>query len=207
VIAQAGVRYLMILEGINDIGMLARNDEVPRAEHDALVHRIIGAYQQMIARAHTHNIKVLGATIMPFTGSNYYHPGPASEADRQAINEWIRTSGHFDAVIDFDQITRDPAHPNRLLPAFDSGDHLHPSPAGYSAMAVGIPLSLFVPSAEPAPKIAITFDDLPAHAHCLREVLDLRARHVSGIYVPNLPAQAPYRVFTLALQMFTPAHP
>jgi len=147
VIAQPGVRYLIILEGINDIGMLARDGEVPRAEHDALVHRIIGAYQQMITRAHTHNIKVLGATIMPFARSDYYHPGPASEADRQAINEWIRTHGHFDAVIDFDQITRDPAHPERLLPAFDSGDHLHPSPAGYAAMAQSIPLSLFVPPA------------------------------------------------------------
>src|SRR5258708_600990 len=118
----------------------------------------------MIPRAHTHNIKVIGATIMPFVGSGYYHPGPTNEADRQAVNEWIRTPGHFDAVIDFDQITRDPAHSERLLPAFDSGDHLHPSPAGYAAMAGSVPLSLFVPSAEPAPKIAITFDDLPAHS-------------------------------------------
>jgi lysophospholipase L1-like esterase len=163
VIAQPGVRYLIVLEGINDIGMLARNGGVSGAEHDALVHRTIGAYQQLIVRSHTLNIKVLGATIMPFVGSNYYHPGPASEADRQAINEWIRTSRHFDAVIDFDQITRDPAHPERLSPGFDSGDHLHPAPAGYAAMAQGVPLSLFVPSAEPAPKIAITFDDLPAH--------------------------------------------
>ena len=163
VIAQPGVRYLAILEGINDIGMLARNGEVPRGEHDELVHRIIGAYQQMIVRAYTRDIKVLGATITPFVGSNYYHPGPASEADRQAINKWIRTPGHFDAVIDFDQITRDPAHPECLLPAFDSGDHLHPSPAGYAAMAQAVPLSLFVPSAEPVPKIAITFDDLPGH--------------------------------------------
>lgn len=163
VIAQPGVRYLIILEGINDVGMLARTGEVPRADHDALVHRIIGAYLQMISRAHTHNLKVVGATIMPFVGSDYYHPGPATEADRQAINEWIRTPGHFDAVIDFDQITRDPAHPDRLLPGFDSGDHLHPSPAGYAAMAQGVPLSLFAPLEEPAPKIAITFDDLPAH--------------------------------------------
>jgi len=138
VIAQPGARYLIILEGINDIGMLARTGEVSRAERDALVHRIIGAYQQMIPRAHTHNIKVVGATIMPFVGSDYYHPGPATEADRQAINEWIRTPGHFDALIDFDQITRDPAHPERLLPDFDSGDHLHPSPAGYAAMAEGV---------------------------------------------------------------------
>jgi lysophospholipase L1-like esterase len=86
---------------------------------------------------------------MPFVGSTYYHPGPASESDRQSINEWIRTSGHFDAVIDFDKITRDPEHPDRLLPAFDSGDHLHPSPAGYAAMAQAIPLALFAPEQSP----------------------------------------------------------
>jgi lysophospholipase L1-like esterase len=163
VIAQAGVRYLIVLEGINDIGMLTRSGDVARAQHDQLVRRVIGAYQQMIMRAHTHHIKVIGATIMPFVGTAVYHPGPDSEVDRQAINEWIRTPGHFDGVIDFDKITRDPEHRERLLPAFDSGDHLHPSPAGYAAMAEAVPLSLFAPSAEPAPKIAITFDDLPAH--------------------------------------------
>jgi lysophospholipase L1-like esterase len=190
VIAQPGVCYLIILEGINDIGMLARNGEVSRAEHDALVHRIIGAYQQMLPRAHTHNIKVLGATIMPFVGSNYYHPDPASEADRQAINEWIRTPGRFDAVIDFDQITRDPAHPERLLPAFDSGDHLHPSPSGYAAMAEGVPLSLFVPSAEPAPKIAITFDDLPAHGPLPpgETRMEVISKIVAALRDANLPA-------------------
>jgi lysophospholipase L1-like esterase len=158
VIAQPGVRYLIVLEGINDIGLLARAGEAPRAEHEALVRRIIAAYEQMIARAHTHDIKVIGATIMPFVGSNYYHPAPASEADRQAVNEWIRIPGHFDAVIDFDKITRDPEHADRLLPAFDSGDHLHPSPAGYAAMARSVPLGLFAPAAEPAQNIAITFD-------------------------------------------------
>jgi lysophospholipase L1-like esterase len=188
-IAQAGVRYLVILEGINDIGMLARTGEVPRAEHDALVHRIIGAYQQMIARAHTHNVKVIGATIMPFVGSDYYHPGPATEADRQAINEWIRTPGHFDAVIDFDQITRDPAHPECLLPAFDSSDHLHPSPAGYAAMADAIPLSLFTASSEPAPKIAITFDDLPAHGSLPpgETRMDVISKIVAALRDANLP--------------------
>lgn len=207
VIAQPGIRYLIVLEGINDIGMLARNGEVSRTDHDALVQRIVGAYRQMLARAHTHNITVLGATIMPFAGSNYYHPGPASEADRQAINGWIRTPGHFDAVIDFDEITRNPAHPERLLPAFDSGDHLHPSPAGYAAMAQGVPLSLFAPSAEPAPKIAITFDDLPAHGplppgETRMEVISkivaaLREAHlpatygfVNGIRVEEQPADA-----------------
>ncbi len=143
VLAQAGVRFLIVLEGINDLGTLARNAEVTAAEHEALVSRIEAAYDQMITRAHMHGIEVIGATILPFVGSAYYHPGPRSEADREALNQWIRAPGHFDAVIDFDKITRDPEHPDRLLPAFDSGDHLHPSPAGYAAMAQAVPLSLF----------------------------------------------------------------
>ena len=143
VLAQPGVRYLIVLEGVNDLGGLTRLGEATPAEHAALVRRIIGAYEQIIVRAHARGIKVIGATITPYTGSEYYHPGPASEADRQAINQWIRAAGHFDAVVDFDQVTRDPAHPARLLPAFDCGDHLHPSPAGYRAMAEAIPLSLF----------------------------------------------------------------
>jgi len=162
VVAQAGVRYLIVLEGVNDLGTLTLNSEVPRAEHDALVHRIVAAYEQIVARAHAHDIRVIGATILPYTGSQFYHPGPANEVDRQAVNQWIRTTGHFDAVIDFDKVTRDPQHPEQMLPAFDSGDHLHPSPAGYSAMAEAVPLSLFVAAAG-SPQIAITFDDLPAH--------------------------------------------
>lgn len=86
---------------------------------------------------------VIGGTITPYGDSDYYHPGAASEADREAINAWIRQPGHFDAVIDFDRVIRDPRHPDRLLPAYDSGDHLHPSPAGYRAMAAAIPLGLF----------------------------------------------------------------
>lgn len=143
VMSQPGVRYLIVLEGINDIGMLARANEVKPAEHEMLVHRMIAAYEQMIVRAHAHDIQVIGGTVMPFVGSAYYHPGEASEADRQAVNAWIRAAGHFDAVIDFDKIARDPDHPERLLSTFDSGDHLHPSPAGYAAMAQGVPLSLF----------------------------------------------------------------
>ncbi len=162
VLAPAGVRYLIVLEGVNDLGMLARTGNVSRAEHDALVSSIIAAYEQIIARAHTHGIKVTGCTILPFVGSGFYHPGPDTEADRQAINKWIRTPGHFDAVIDFDEVMRDPAHSDQLRPGFDSGDHLHPSPAGYAAMAEAVPLSLFVPT-EPRAKIALTFDDLPAH--------------------------------------------
>jgi lysophospholipase L1-like esterase len=107
----------------------------------------------------------MGCTILPYVGSSFYHPGPASEADRQAVNQWIRTPGRFDAVIDFDKIMLDPEHPDQLAPEFDSGDHLHPSPAGYAAMAEAVPLSLFAVTWPPppiAPKIAITFDDLPA---------------------------------------------
>jgi lysophospholipase L1-like esterase len=143
VLAQTGVRYLIVLEAVNDLGGLARNGEVSPAEHSALVRRIEEAYQQIVLRAHAHGIKVIGATILPYTGSDYYHPGPSSEADRQAVNQWIRTPGHFDEIVDFDKIARDPAHPERLLPEFDSGDHLHPSPTGYSAMGGAVPLSLF----------------------------------------------------------------
>jgi lysophospholipase L1-like esterase len=164
--AQAGARYLIVLEGVNDLGMMTRDGEVQPAERQTMVQRMIAVYQQIVARAHAAGIQVFGGTIMPFVGSQYYHPGPGTEADRQTINEWIRTPNHFDAVIDFDKVMRDPQHADRLLPTFDSGDHLHPSPAGYAAMAEAIPLSLFRSGKTkemPAPKIALTFDDLPAH--------------------------------------------
>ncbi len=143
VLAPAGVRWVIVFEGVNDLGELARVAEVPQAEHAALVSRVLAAYQQIIARAHAHGLKVYGATITPYAGSDYYHPSPLSEADRQQVNQWIRTPGHFDAVMDFDSIVRDPAHADHLLPAYDCGDHLHPSPAGYKAMGDGIPLALF----------------------------------------------------------------
>ena len=143
VLAPSGVRWLIVFEGVNDLGGLARDGEVSPAEHAAFVQRVIAAYQQIIARAHAHSLRVYGATITPYVGSAYYHPGPLSEADRQAVNKWIRTPGNFDAVIDFDTVIRDPQHPDQLLPAYDCGDHLHPSPAGFRAMAGSIPLSLF----------------------------------------------------------------
>ena len=142
VLAQPGVHTLIVLEGVNDLGGLTRTGEVSPAEHAALVKRILAAYQQITLRAHAHGIKVIGATITPYVGSDYYHPGPTNEADRQAINEWIRAAGHLDAVVDFDKVTRDPVHLDRLLPDYDCGDHLHPSPAGYKAMAEAIPLAL-----------------------------------------------------------------
>ena len=150
VLAPAGVRWLIVFEGVNDLGGLARDGEVPPAAHTALVSRVIAAYQQIIARAHAHGLVVYGATITPYLGSAYYHPGPLSEADRQAVNKWIRTQGNFDAVIDFDAVVRDPQHLDQLLPAYDCGDHLHPSPAGYKAMADAIPLTLFTPASSSA---------------------------------------------------------
>ncbi len=143
VLAQTSIRWLIVLEGVNDLGGLARTGEVPAADHAALVSRLAAAYQQIVTRAHAHGIFVAGATILPYTGSDYYHPDATSEADRIALNDWIRAPGHFDAVIDFDKLTRDPQQPNRMLPAYDSGDHLHPGPAGYRAMGEFVPLSLF----------------------------------------------------------------
>jgi len=143
VLAQPAVRYLIVLEGINDLGGLGRLPNITQDQHDQLVHRMIGAYQQIIARAHAHGIKVYGATVMADTGSDYYHPDAVSEHDRQQVNSWIREPNHFDTVIDLDKLTADPANLKQLLPAYDSGDHLHPGPAGYKAMGNAIPLSLF----------------------------------------------------------------
>jgi lysophospholipase L1-like esterase len=143
VLAPAGVRWVIVFEGVNDLGGLARDGEVSPAEHAAQVQRVVSAFQQIIARAHAHGLRVYGATITPYVGSTYYHPGPLSESDRQAVNQWIRGAGHFDAVIDFDSVLRDPEHPERLLPGYDSGDHLHPSPAGYRALGNAVSLALF----------------------------------------------------------------
>jgi lysophospholipase L1-like esterase len=143
VLVPASVAYVMVFEGVNDLGVLTRDGAVSKEEHDAMVHQITSAYAQMIEKAHAHGIKVIGATITPYTGSDYYHPAAENEADREAINQWIRMPGHFDAVVDFDKVVRDPAHPTQLLPSYDSGDHLHPSVAGYEAMGSAIPLPLF----------------------------------------------------------------
>jgi lysophospholipase L1-like esterase len=143
VLAQAGVRWVIVFEGVNDLGGLAREGEVTQAAHAERVHRVLAAYEQIIVRAHAHGLRVIGATITPYVGSDYYHPGPLSEADRQAVNQWIRSEGHFDAVLDFDAVVRDSRQPDHLRNPYDCGDHLHPSPAGYKAMGESIPLSLF----------------------------------------------------------------
>lgn len=144
VLAQTGVRWVIVFEGVNDLGGLARSPGAASpAANSALVSRIVAAYQQIIVRAHAHGIRVIGATITPFAGSDYYHPGAAAEADRDAINAWIRTLGHFDAVVDFAKAVEDPGDPERLLPADDCGDHLHPNPAGYEVLGDAVPLGLF----------------------------------------------------------------
>jgi lysophospholipase L1-like esterase len=142
VLARPGVKAVIVLEGVNDLGTLTRERAATPREHRELVDAMIAAYRQMVARAHAHGVRVIGATIMPYMGMDYYHPDAANEADRQAVNAWIRTSGAFDAVVDLDAATRDPARPDRLLPAYDSGDHIHPSPAGFKAMAAAIDMKV-----------------------------------------------------------------
>lgn len=142
VLSQAGVRYLIVLEGVNDLGTLTRDAPATAEAHAALVRGVIGAYAQIVQRARERGIRVIGATILPYGGSDYYHPDATNEADRQAINAWIRAPGNFDAVIDFDAVMRDPARPERMRPEFDL-DGLHPSVHGYRAMADAVPLTLF----------------------------------------------------------------
>jgi lysophospholipase L1-like esterase len=130
VLAQPGVRWLIVLEGINDLGT-----------RSATARDLIAAYDQIIVRAHARDIRVYGATIMPCEGSFYFNPG--LEAARQEVNAWIRESGRFDAVIDLDAATRDPQRPTRLSVAVDGGDHLHPGPEGYRIMAASVDLTRF----------------------------------------------------------------
>ena len=138
VIAQAGVKYVIVLEGINDIGHAAD----PVKPYDVVsTEDLIAGYTQMIERAHMHGIKVIGATLTPYTGAKYM--SAAGEQMRQDLNHWIRTSPMLDGVIDFDKVTEDPRNPGTLNPGFDSGDHLHPGDAGYKAMGESINLNLF----------------------------------------------------------------
>jgi lysophospholipase L1-like esterase len=132
--AQTGATHVIVLEGINDIGFAGEETSPAAAD-------LIAAHQQMIARAHARGLRILGATLTPYEGAAY--ATSVGEAKRQAVNQWIRTSGAYDGVIDFDAATRDSARVTRILGAFDPGDHLHPNDAGYQAMADTIDLSLF----------------------------------------------------------------
>jgi lysophospholipase L1-like esterase len=134
VLNQSGARWVIIFEGVNDIG---------GSRSAAIATNLIAAYQQFIVKAHAKNISVYGATITPFGKSFYY--SDAHEAARQTVNSWIRTNNLYDAVIDFDAAVRDLVAPANLQPAYDTGDHLHLNPAGYRAMADAIDLKLFTP--------------------------------------------------------------
>ncbi|MDQ2833759.1 MAG: SGNH/GDSL hydrolase family protein [Acidobacteriota bacterium] len=138
VLAQAGVKYLIIMEGINDIG----NATSPSNPRDPITTEdLIAGLSQLATRAHTHGIRVFGATLTPYVGAGYQ--SPEGETIRQAVNNWIRTTSQFDGVIDFDKTTTDRTHPGMLLPLDDSGDHLHPGDAGYQSMGQSIDLKLF----------------------------------------------------------------
>jgi lysophospholipase L1-like esterase len=140
VLSVPGVTHIVVLEGINDIGTSGPGGmfgDTPLVTPEAL----IGAYLQIIGRAHEHGIKVIGATILPFEGAMYY--SPEKEAIRSAVNVWIRTSMKFDGVIDFDAALRDPASPRKLKAEYDSRDHLHPSAEGAQKMGEVIDLALF----------------------------------------------------------------
>jgi lysophospholipase L1-like esterase len=134
VLMQTGVTHVIVLEGINDIGVARANASPTAAD-------LIAGHRQLIARAHARGLKIYGATLTPFEGAAYYTP--EGEAKRQALNNWIRTSGEYDGVIDFDSVARDPASPSKFATAVDSGDHLHPGDAGYKAMGDAVELALF----------------------------------------------------------------
>jgi lysophospholipase L1-like esterase len=136
VIAQSGAKYLLILEGINDIGRLHDTPDAGLTAAD-----LISALNQMVVRAHAHGIAVIGCTLTPYHGAHYYTEN--GETIRKAVNEWIRSGGVLDGFVDFEAAVRDPNHPDTFLPTVDPGDHLHPNDSGYKAMGDAIDLKLF----------------------------------------------------------------
>lgn len=133
VLGEPGIRTVVIMEGINDIG-LGGMGQIP----DVSAEKIIAGHKELVRQAHAKGLKVIGSTLIPFKGAGYYTD--RGETKREAFNEWLLNSGVYDEVIDLDKVVADPADPDRLLPAYDSGDHLHPSDAGYRAMAEALDL-------------------------------------------------------------------
>ena len=135
-----GVRWIVLMEGINDIGGSGYAWE---AKDKITAQQLIDGMKTLIARAHAKHVKIYGATLTPYGGNGWPYHSVAGEKTREEVNTWIRSSGAFDGVVDFDKAVRDPAAPEKMLAAYDSGDHLHPSSAGYQAMANAVDLRLF----------------------------------------------------------------
>jgi lysophospholipase L1-like esterase len=134
VLSQPGATHIVVLEGINDIGF-GQAGSAPTAA------MLIEAHRQLVERAHARGFRIYGATLTPFEGANYW--SPEGESVRKALNDWIRTAGAYDGVIDFDAAVRDPQRPTKFLPQYHVGDFLHPNSAGYRAMAAAVDLKLF----------------------------------------------------------------
>jgi lysophospholipase L1-like esterase len=146
VLSHPGADTVVLMMGINDIGWPG-TILVPKGEPAPLAEDVIDGYEQLIARAHANGMQIIGATLTPFENTFEGHPlfgyyNEAKEAKRAAINQWIRTSGAFDGVIDFDAATRDPTNPKHIRAEYDKGDHLHPNDTGYRAMAESVDLGL-----------------------------------------------------------------
>ena len=137
---QPGARWIVLLEGINDIG---GSGQPSTPKDDVSAEQIIDGMKSLITRAHAKGVKIYGATLTPFNGANWPYHSSRNEQKRQAVNAWIRGGGAFDGVADFDKAIQDPAHPDRMLSAYDSGDHLHPNGAGFEAMAKAVDLKWF----------------------------------------------------------------
>lgn len=148
VLHQAGVRAVIVLEGINDIGFASSTGPLTAPHTDVSAQQIISGYEQLIARAHAAGLRIFGATLTPFRGAQHW--SAAGESKREAINMWIRTSGAYDGVIDFASAVADPADPERLNPRYDDGDHLHLDNAGYQAMARAVNLAILLAAVRPA---------------------------------------------------------
>jgi len=141
VLGRAGVSHAIVMIGVNDLGGLHRGKPDDPAARARLLDDLRLAHRQLVERAHAQGICVIGGTITPYSGSDYYRPAAVNDADRRQLNDWIRTSGVFDAVADFDAALRDPARPQFIRRDLDKGDGLHPSPAGMRALADAVPVA------------------------------------------------------------------
>lgn len=139
-LGEAGARWVVLLEGINDIG---NSGPQAKPQDRVTAEQIIEGMKTLIARAHAKGMKIYGGTLTPFRGAPWPYHSTANEAKRRAVNDWIRHGGAFDGVVDFDKAIRDPLQPDRMLAHYDSGDHLHPNGEGYRAMADAIDLTVF----------------------------------------------------------------